>query len=736
MSEENPPLNPAPLAVEEVAQLFPDYEMHRLLGCGGMDAVYLARQSALDRLVAIKLLSLEVSVDHAFAARFSREARAMAKLNHAHIVAVYASGTTAEGHLFMVMEYVEGASLREVIHQVALDPDQSLSLAGQIGAALAYAHGKGVVHRDIQPGNVMVDGESHVKVTNFGLARLTEPGSAPAGITMTGMIAGTSDYVAPEQKSDRPADHRADLYALGVTLYEMLCGHVPQGSFVPPSLSIGCDARIDEIVRRAMQPQPELRYQSALAMNADLATARLPRPEPAVVPAPVKKAAGSFGPLAALLALLAATALFWVKPWLSEQLQNTTLVAPAEAHAPPPPTAPDLTPPAPVIPETPTAPPDPAPEPKMAMEGAPPPTVQPQDSTASEARPPQPLSATGKWLAAQEPQWQAAFATEVSAPFKNAAEDLKKQYRTALEGRLISATRDAQLDDAVAVRSDLRLLNDGNEIPTEDDAAIPAALKTLRVTYLKALAPLQTDRLAKAKIVHARYDAILAQNQTLLTQRDRLDEAREIKAKREQLVAAWLEPFRSAAPPAKPINGLKPGGSHLSPSAEPWRDGMQEILAAKRAGIKADPQGFVLRGNEAVQFASGDHANGAVRVSARGLKGSPLRLIVRESPEGFYEVFCEQGQIRIQRINRKLPPDESWKELRRVSLTTVLVDGAYVEVELRVVGQVLTVKVNGKEVASVEDATWKTGRLGISSFSPGAKDKTLVRAIEYLPLPD
>ncbi len=268
-----------PPSVVEVAVLFPSYEVLAMLGRGGMGAVYKARQTSLDRVVAIKLLPLEVSVDQAFADRFRREARAMAKLNHPHIITVFDFGQTAEGHLFFVMEFVEGANLADIIHQVGLAPDQALSLAGKVCAALAYAHGKGVIHRDIKPANVMVDAENQVKVADFGLARLTDPTAETYGTTMTGTIMGTPDYMAPEQMRGMNVDHRADIYSLGVMLYEMLCRETPRGAFDLPSQRTGCDPRLDAIVLKAMQQAPERRYQSTQEMKADVETARTPLPE-------------------------------------------------------------------------------------------------------------------------------------------------------------------------------------------------------------------------------------------------------------------------------------------------------------------------------------------------------------------------------------------------------------------------------------------------------------------------
>src|SRR5260221_5564850 len=297
-----------PPSIEECARLFPGYEVLRLLGRGGMGAVYQARQIELDRLVAIKLLPLEISVDKDFADRFRRQARAMAKLNHPNIIAGHDFGTTREGHLFFVMEYVEGANLADIIHHGAvagvnavagvsdpgynnLTPDQSLSIAEQVCIALAYAHNKGIVHRDIKPANVMVDTESHVKVADFGLARLTDPGAEQLGHTMTGTVMGTPDYMAPEQCRGMNVDHRADIYSLGVMIYEMMCREVPKGIFDPPSHRTGCDARIDGIVIRAMQQSPERRYQSTQEMRNDITTARtpLPAPPPAAAGAPPRK---------------------------------------------------------------------------------------------------------------------------------------------------------------------------------------------------------------------------------------------------------------------------------------------------------------------------------------------------------------------------------------------------------------------------------------------------------------
>ncbi len=271
----------------EVARLFPNYTDFEMLGRGGMGAVYKACQTSLDRCVAIKLLPLEISVDRDFADRFRREARAMAKLNHPNIISVFDFGQTSEGHLYFVMEFVDGAMLHDLIHKAdPLPPGEALGLIEQVCDALAYAHGKGIVHRDVKPSNVMVEREGRVKVADFGLARLTDAASAEQwGTTMTGIVMGTPDYMSPEQKRGSHVDHRADIYALGVMLYEALCKETPQGAFELPSQRCGVDKRLDAVITKSLKQQADARYQSTLEMKTAIAAIR-----PAVTKADAKKA--------------------------------------------------------------------------------------------------------------------------------------------------------------------------------------------------------------------------------------------------------------------------------------------------------------------------------------------------------------------------------------------------------------------------------------------------------------
>ena len=279
-----------PPSVKDAALLFPNYEVLSLLGRGAMGAVYQARQTSLDRLVAIKLLPLEISVDRDFADRFRREARAMAKLSHPNIISVFDFGQTSEGHLYFAMEFVDGAMLHTLIHgrkgedAPDLQPAEALALAGQVCDALAYAHEQGVVHRDIKPANVMIDRRGRVKVADFGLARIAEADPSQWGTTMTGVIMGTPDYMAPEQKRGMHVDHRADIYSLGVMLYEMLCKETPQGAFVLPSKRCGLDKRLDSIIIKALAQQPDARFQTTAEMKAAIEIIR-----PAVAKAQSKK---------------------------------------------------------------------------------------------------------------------------------------------------------------------------------------------------------------------------------------------------------------------------------------------------------------------------------------------------------------------------------------------------------------------------------------------------------------
>jgi tRNA A-37 threonylcarbamoyl transferase component Bud32 len=271
---------PAP-AVAELAPLLPHLEIIELIGQGGMGAVYKARQPSLDRLVAVKVLPPEAGRDPAFAERFTREARALARLSHPNIVAVHDVGRAGDFYYF-VMEYVDGVNLRQLLRDGRLRPAQALGIVPQICDALQYAHEEGIVHRDIKPENILLDRKGRLKIADFGLAKLL--GHDTGNFTLTGsrQAMGTLYYMAPEQM-DRPlaVDHRADIYSLGVVFYEMLTGQLPVGRFPMPSEMAGTDASLDEVVLHALERDPDRRYQHASEVKTDVqAPARRATPLP------------------------------------------------------------------------------------------------------------------------------------------------------------------------------------------------------------------------------------------------------------------------------------------------------------------------------------------------------------------------------------------------------------------------------------------------------------------------
>jgi len=259
----------APLPVE-LARHFPQLEVLELMGQGGMGAVYKARQKGLDRVVALKILPPAAGRDPAFAERFTREARALARLNHPNIVTVHDFGQAGD-YFYFFMEYVDGANLRQGIRARTLQPKEALAIIPQICEALQYAHDEGIVHRDIKPENILLDRRGRVKIADFGLAKLL--GRSAADFTLTGaqQVMGTPHYMAPEQfEKPLEVDHRADIYALGVVLYEMLTGEVPMGAFAPPSQKVQIDVRLDEVVLRTLAREPDRRYQKVSQLQTDV----------------------------------------------------------------------------------------------------------------------------------------------------------------------------------------------------------------------------------------------------------------------------------------------------------------------------------------------------------------------------------------------------------------------------------------------------------------------------------
>jgi serine/threonine protein kinase len=256
-----------PPSVDELRPLFPQLEIIELLGQGGMGAVYKARQPGLDRLVALKLLP--PAADAAFAERFTREARTLAKLNHPGIVTVYDFGQ-AGGFYYFVMEFVEGVNLRQAQQAHKLTPSEALAIVPKICEALQIAHDAGIVHRDIKPENILLDAKGRVKIADFGLAKLLDR-PEQSHLTGTHQAMGTMHYMAPEQwEKPLTVDHRADIYSLGVVFYELLTGELPLGRFAAPSQKVQVDVRIDDVVLRTLEKEPDRRYQHASDVKTDV----------------------------------------------------------------------------------------------------------------------------------------------------------------------------------------------------------------------------------------------------------------------------------------------------------------------------------------------------------------------------------------------------------------------------------------------------------------------------------
>ena len=269
-----------PPAPSDLAAAFPQLEIIELIGRGGMGAVYRARQKSLGRFVALKILNPRQAANPSFAERFSREAQALAELNHPNIVTVHDFGRAGEFY-FLLMEHVDGVNLRQAMKAGRFTPEQALAIVPSICEALQFAHDHGIVHRDIKPENLLLDKTGRVKIADFGIARMMgvalDPDSGVASPDVAGLtqesVLGTPRYMAPEQ-SARPAqvDHRADIYSLGVVLYELLTGELPVGKFEAPSRKVQIDVRLDAIVLRALEHTPELRYQTIGEMRTQVET--------------------------------------------------------------------------------------------------------------------------------------------------------------------------------------------------------------------------------------------------------------------------------------------------------------------------------------------------------------------------------------------------------------------------------------------------------------------------------
>ncbi len=285
-----------------IGKTFGQYRILEKIGAGGMATVYKAYQPGMDRYVAVKILPPQLSDDEQFARRFQREAHAIARLEHAHILPVFDYGES-EGIAYIVMRYIPAGTLKEYLAQGRLPLDEVARIISQVGGALDYAHRQGVIHRDVKPGNVLMGEEGNTYLTDFGLARMMESSQQ---LTGSGVGVGTPAYMAPEQGMGAKVDQRSDIYSLGIVLYEMVTGHVPFEAETPMAVVLkhiseplplprairpDIPEPIELVILKALAKETAHRYQSAAdlveALNTALRKSALPEEKPIPAPAPV-----------------------------------------------------------------------------------------------------------------------------------------------------------------------------------------------------------------------------------------------------------------------------------------------------------------------------------------------------------------------------------------------------------------------------------------------------------------
>ena len=567
-----------PPTPEELQELLPQYQVQMLIGRGGMGAVYKGTQLSLERDVAIKLLPPAIErQDLAFAERFKNEARLMGRMNHPAIVSVYDFGSTVDGQLYFVMEFVDGTDgQRMIAREGKLPPEHALAITAHLCDALGYAHKQGIVHRDIKPSNVLIDMEGRIKVADFGLAKLSDK-NLNFGLTQTGMALGTPDYVAPESlMPGSDVDGRADIYAVGVMLYQMLTGDIPRGMFKMPSQKFqSIDPRFDAIIRRALEHDREERYQSSLelrlALDVILTTPRAepgqessaalpqqppPTPGRTVVPSsrnpgssqqriaqkyemyePPPKAAST----STLPYLIAALLILGIGAWLIINNQP-----PATPSNPPETT------------ETTTTTPAPAPEPKIATNsgskpppptppGPPPPVKSAPASSKTPAMapgtpvPPTPPATANESIQSRlsqlESQFQSALERDVNATYTEQLSALGTGYLTALERAIQDASKSARLDEALSLREEKQRFTTQKFVPSIDPADLHKSVVNLRSTFRSAEKKYAQQKDAAILTRYDRYIEVLnSLEQEVLTQ-GRSADAAAVRTKRDDIIA-------------------------------------------------------------------------------------------------------------------------------------------------------------------------------------------------------
>jgi len=572
----------------ELQAILPQYEVHMLVGRGGMGAVYKGLQLSLDRAVAIKLLPPAIErQDLAFAERFKNEARLMGRMNHPAIVSVYDFGSTADGQLYFVMEYVDGTDVQHMIaREGKLPQEHALAITAHLCDALGYAHRQGIVHRDIKPSNVLIDIEGRVKVADFGLAKLADK-AQNSGLTQTGMAMGTPDYVAPEALMlGSDVDGRADIYAVGVMLYQMLTGDIPRGMFKMPSQKFqSIDPRFDAIIRRALEHDREERYQSShelrQALDVILTTPRAvsgqessavlpkqqphthgrtvvpssrnpgsaqqrtaPKPDPYQPPPPSKAAPSSTMPY-----VIAALLMLGGGGWFMLNRQPPAIppnpFETAEETAPPSPPAP-----APKIVPTPS--PQPTPKPQPVTPKYTPPPVKPAPTSSSPPAmapvtppatvipaPPSPATTNESIiyrLAQLESQFQTAFERDVNTAYVDQLDTLGTGYITALDRAMQDASKAGRLDETIALREEKQRFTTHKFMPSIDPSSLHKSVVSLRNAYRTAEKKYTQQKDASSLPLYDRYIEVLSALEKEVLAQGRSSEAAAVRTKRDDVI--------------------------------------------------------------------------------------------------------------------------------------------------------------------------------------------------------
>ena len=527
-----------PPSLEEMQDLLPQYEFISLIGHGGMGAVYKATQISLDRPVAVKVLPPGVDDgEMGFTERFKVEARMMAKMNHPGIVSVHDFGIAGGHLLFIVMEFVDGTDVAKMIAaQIKLEPGHALAITAHVCDALRYAHERHVVHGDIKPANVLIGMDGQVKVADFGLARFHEAGQA-GGETGTGITLGTPDYVAPEvMTAGATVDGRADLYAVGVMLYNMLTGEVPRGVFQLPSVKIGCDPRMDVIICKAMEQDPARRYQTALEIRQDLdlifavpvaqaATTSRRGPVAPAAKAPPPQRGNWIWTVAVVAALGTLGFVVWRDHVASPAPVDITKQSgkPVEVTEPEP--KHDTEPRSEPIVRR----PDPS-----GPGGRPAPQA---DARPQPAPPPVETEAT-RHLGELDAQFQAALDRDVTQVRATAIAALDAKYLAALDRSLAAASSSLVLTETKVLQAEKQRVESHGPLPDEDPGDLSATVKSLRDTYRTALGKIEAGVQPIAVLLHDKYGKVLAMYREELTRAGKADDARRVTVKEKQVAAS------------------------------------------------------------------------------------------------------------------------------------------------------------------------------------------------------